>query len=643
MPQVPKGRLTIDSARPLPSPELTTPRTNAVMEGAAMGDAMQDVGARVTALGVQLLRQEQQRKREILQLETAQRLDQLTDLTLRAPQYTDPTTGQKTGGGVLLQEGKAAYDQSPKYVEEFDLQTGEIAKFAKTEDERLLVGSMIAQRRAQVLNQINVHSSTELRKYEYALMQSNLASTVNRMALTDDPAVRAEGAAEIERILRTHGPRFGIDGDVLTQTIDQFKAKGHDAVVKQLIQDDKYGAAAQYWAKVKDTVQDAEARQAIQERVDKGTTRQKAYAVVDEVMAQLMPNADDLLAPIPTGKIEAAIRERLAKSDPDAYEVAIQEWRSRKGGIEDEKAATLSQVQRPLLTAIMDRKPDRVIRAMPEWNKAPEATQYRLGQMIMERDRADQAERERATDRAYTRTIQDQNLREIREWARLGQLSNPARLKTLTYEQMMEEAITLPVQHGQALQDAWAAANPQNATVAAVVLDEADIKRAFDAAGYGFASQKARSAWNTTELAMYARLEALARQEIDSEQRTKNNGKALPLERKAEILTNILKREVTVVGSWGLTSRVVPAITVKAGDRRYTSVALKDIPEKDLGQAVDWFRKNTDLGRRFIGDDAALVKQYQARFEKAYALRLSGANAEDIYNVLRNFTLPEGR
>jgi hypothetical protein len=639
MPTVPKPRLSVDPQRALPSVELTTPRGTYATEGGEMGEAMQRVGLQATQLGMQLVQQQIIRKRQILQLETNTQLDQLSELTLHAPQYTDPATGEKTGGGILLQEGKAPYEQTQKYLEQFDLQAGEIAKAAHTADEKLLVSSLIAQRRGQVLNQINSHANSELRKYEWNLTQATVASTVNRMALhADQPEARTEAIAELDRALRTHLPRFGISGPVLEQTIDQAKAKGHEAVVKQLIQDDKYGAAAKYWESVKHTVQDADARQSIQERVDDGTTDQKAFAVVDEVMATLMPTDDQ--RPIPVDAIEKAIYDRLGKSDSKAYERAKQEWRSRLGGVEAGRAARLAQFENPLLDAILDQASGAAIRSMPEWRDATPASRYRIGTLIDQRDARREAQREAAISRG--REDERWRIQEL-ERAEASKFAIEAQQTTLAEmdeNAMLKKALEFQTERYQLLfRSAWLEVQrAKNGGSAGVALNDDDARGVFASSGYTWAAEGTPTQWGSgstgdTRRALYAQVVAAARVEIG---RQEAGGKKLTIEEKNTIVKQILDTKVVVQGMFSPSEQV--AVAVDPSDRTRAFVPLDKIPEKHLAAAIAWFRANTPEGRAPSNarlTDPQLARKFKSRFENSYAAMVMNLGTDAQFTELR--------
>jgi hypothetical protein len=636
MPTVPKVRLTADPTRPLPPVQLSTPAGNYATEGGAMGEAMARVGQQATQLGLQLLQQQQIRKRQILQLEVGTQLDQLEHLTLSAPLEADGDDGTdpvaQTRGGLLHKQGTAPMEQRDAYLEKFDLQTSEIAKAARTTEERVLVAQMIQTRRAQVIDRMDAHASGELAKYEYARMNASAASAVNRAATyADRPEVRQEALAEIERILRTHGPRFGIKGEILEQTIDQATAKAHAAIVNELL-DGKFKNRRQaraYWESVRDSVQDVDARKAIQDKVDQGTTEQIAFDAVDEVMALLGPKTDN--DAIQTDQIEAWLREKF-KGDTDAAQVARAEARARLQGIESGRENRKAQLENPLINAVLDGQGSAGVRAMPEWVNASAQTHRFIAQMIDQRDARREAQREAVISRG--REDERWRIQEL-ERAEASKFAIEAQQTTLAEmdeNAMLKKALEFQTERYQLLfRSAWLEVQRAKNGGQTVTLSEDDVKGVFGSSGYSWAAEGPPSTWGDDNRALYTAVMAAARAEIGRQQ---TGNKVLSLEEKNTIVKQILDNKVLVLGFVRPYEQV--GVVVPAGDRAKAYVPLAKIPPPNLDASIKWFRENTPEGKASTNlTNEQLAKKYQLRFEHAYAAAMMGLGVEAQLTELR--------
>jgi hypothetical protein len=405
MPQVPKYGAPKADPTPLPAARLRTPAENYATAGGELGEAMSQTGAQVQQLALQWYEKAKRDRLALFQGDSRNGIYAIEHYALTSPDRGPDGTGHK---GILNQKGLEPSQNIDAVLEAIDLQAEELAKQAKSAEERAWFTAEWNQSRAQIRARMLGHASQELQRHNKGSFDATLENLANRAGIhapngAAGRLVIGETVTKAIETIDTRGPGLGYSPDELTLLKDQTVSKIYGAAVNAMLQAKQPGEAGRFWASVRDQVQDATLRAQLDDRVKQRTTEAIAFAVVDKVLTALGPKQrTDTIQQTP---MEDAVRAEL-KDDPDAMQAGIAELRSRILGIEQQRQNELGAAKLVLWGAFnkaskADRLSGKVWAAL---SGTPEARDYpELARDVSEALRREQEHEETLKNQAAAR------------------------------------------------------------------------------------------------------------------------------------------------------------------------------------------------------------------------------------------------
>jgi hypothetical protein len=615
----------------------------------AWSAALDQVGQAAARLGEAKLDEAVRRRQQIFETETTARLYDLSNQVLtsedRGPIGPD---GKETGvKGILNQTGKAPHENLQRAMEDADLQANELAKGAQTPAQREWFSATWTRVRQDIFNRATTHASNELTKYEQATMLAALERSKDRAALhaPSGPLGRQVIADEVKttlEILDKHGPRFGLTGDLLKDEKAKRAEAIYAAAVKGMLVARQHGEANAYWQSVRDQVTDADLVNDIDDLLRVRTTDAVAMTLAGETWATIGPKKDT--DTVERDKLENDLRRRT--TDTDVLKAALVDLHARMQAWDDGVTARQQRFMQPLYDGIIAGKRTGDVMKMPEWAELSQPMRNQVWDDAQAADAKVDADRERRLDRDWQNRQRSIALADQVLYADYARLSDPARLKGQSFQDHLRDQASLApsTELQNRLRTAYNAQNNPDGTPAAVTLPEDLVKAVFGEQNQGWALRGTRTSWSPPRQAFFGRVDAAAQALIDAEQRAKGNI-TLPVERKREIVRQVLTTTVMVGSQWGsflFNPEERPALDIDPNSteanrarvplavirQRYDELELAGLPAMLRTYGRD------EMNRPIRGSDAAIFEQYRDRIEFAYALREMKAPAEEIQNVL---------
>lgn len=654
MPQVPKyGQPRVDT-NPLPHVELTQTHDNGAAARAWAG-AVDQVGAATERLAIHFLDKAKAERDRAFQNDATARFYDLERYALTSRDKGPAGTGVK---GLLNQTGLEPDENLQSVMNDVDVQAGELAKTARTPEQQIWFQDEWTRVRAGIERRGLEHAATERTKYRKGVFEAAIAGSRDRVGLhaASGAAGRAVIAEEIEKTtntLRASGPEFGLTGPLLEDAIAAAVGQIHVAATQAMLTARQHGEAATYWAANREQVADTELRTRVDETLRGRTTEVLAMEAVDQVWAELGPKDDRTT--LEEDKLEARLRA-LTRDDPDKYKAGLAELGVRMQAHQRAVEQRAKQFIDPLLDAIFKGATAGEIMARPEYGKLEQSERIQIFDRAQSADEARRAARERAADRAFTQGQRERTLAEQAKFAEFAAYANPELLKSQTgqagYDAMMANAMKLAPADElmRALRNSWLALHPEyrpDETPAAVALPDDITKTVFAELGYPWAQlpqgQWGGSALKQQRLTLYGKVSAAAQVMIDEEQRA-NNNKPLTLERKKEIVREVLSTTVMVKSTWPFLydPEQRPALDVdpNSQDAHRARVPLERIRKQApqiLDELVYELRTNgrDEMNQPITGTDEEIIRKWQDRIEWATALTYMKAGSAVVLSTIR--------
>lgn len=661
MPQVPKYGMPRVDARPLPDASLTTTHDGGA--GArAWGQAMDEVGRAAQRLGTHFADKAMaERDRAFQNSATAGFYD------LERYALTSRDRGPKGEGvkGLLHQTGLEPDENLQTVMSDVDLQAGELAKTARTTEQQQWFQAEWARVRAGIERRGLEHASTERTKYRKGVFEAAIAGSRDRVGLhaASGAAGRQVIAEEIDKTiatLRASGPEFGLTGALLEDAIAHAVGNIHIAATQAMLTARHHGDAAQYWAATRESVPDQKQRTDVDETLRGRTTDALAMEAVDKVWAELGPKDDR--ATLEEDKLEARVRE-LTRHDSDQYKSALAELGVRMQAHQRAVEQRAKQYIDPLLDAIFKGANTGEVMRMPQYSALEQSERIAIFDRAQRADDARRAEaqalraaQEHAADRQYTLGQRERTLAEQAKFAEFAAYANPEVLKSQKgqegYAAMMANVERLRPADAlmTALRNSWLAMHPEyrpDETPAAIALPDDITKTVFAELGYPWAQlpqgQWGHSALKQQRLTLYGKVSAAAQVMIDQEQRA-NNNKPLTLERKKEIVREVLSTTVMVGSTWPFLydPEQRPALDVdptsqEARRARVPLARLRKEAPQILAELVYELRTNglDPMNQPITGTDEEIIGKWQDRIEWAAALTYMKAGSAVVLSTIR--------
>jgi hypothetical protein len=616
----------------------------------AWSAALDQVGQATERLATAKLDEAVRRRQQIFETENTARFYDLEHQALtsqdRGPLGPD---GKETGvKGLLNQTGKAPHENLQRVMEDVDLQANELAKQAQTPQQREWFSANWTRVRANIFSRAQGHASSELTKYEQATMVTAIERSKDRAALhaPNGPLGRQVIADEItttRAILDKHGPRFGLTGELLEAEKATRVEAIYAAAVKGMLVARQHGEANTYWQSVRDQVTDADLVNDMDDLLRVRTTDAIAMTLAGETWATIGPKKDT--DTVERDKLENDLRRRT--TDTDVLKAALIDLHARMQAWDDGVTARQQRFMQPLYDGIIAGKRTGEVMKMPEWAELSQPMRNQVWDDAQAADAKVDADRERRLDRDWQTRQRSIALADQVLYADYTRLSDPARLRGQSFADHQRDMASLApsTELQNRLRAAYNAQNNTDSSPAAVTLPEDITKAAFGEANESWALRGTRTSWSPRNQAFFGRVDAAAQALIDAEQRAKGNT-PLTVERKKEIVKDVLATTVMVGSQWGswlFDPERRPALDVdpNSQEARRARIPLAVIRERydelELAAIPSFLRTygRDEMNRPIRGSDADIFEKWGDRIERAYALREMKASPEVIQNVLR--------
>ena len=492
------------------------------------------------------------------------------------------------------------------------------------------------------------HASSERQKYMQDSFTATLAAEANRAALhaPNGAAGRAVIAETITRTLDTitaMAPELGLAADdvQVTNMKAEAVAKIHGLAVTAMIDARQMREAADYWAKVRPQVQDAETLSKVDGLLKQRTTETIAFDAVSQVLRELGPKPGDDKSVLSLDVYEARVRELL--TDPDEQQVAIGELRSRVAGIEAGRKSRLdkqkfdiwSLVNGKTITELQSGRVTAAIDATQASKDNPQealsAKNYIQGEIDRVAARANAAasraaaaeSRAASADaRALAGEERDQRRLERDHWSEYYSLRTPESLATLTPGQILALTPAIGERHVnrlmQDLEDYQAGLGRLDAqAVDRDLLNDMAVRAGLT---YFAAPSTANTAQGKTQRANVAKVLAAVNDDIKKKQRDPKVNRALSREEQRVIIQQLLDDKVTRTDAgWFFYDEDEFAILVDPTDQTafipWDTLVASERHKPAAQQYMNWFAGNPQLAR-------LPEAEKRRRIERAYAVRL---------------------
>lgn len=598
-------------------------------------EAQAQFGAVVARAGAGLVteafRRELERKDQVANLTTLRQLNDLDHQVLDDPER-----------GILRKQGLAAMEGRQEAVARWDEQSGLIAANLTTDRQKLFFEQQRLQRRARLLEQIDAHGVSELRRHEQIEFTAFIDSSQNR-AITNaaNPRVVTEAAAEQEAAIRDYAKRNGIGPEAVDAMLVDARNKTWAGAITQNLASGNTRGAKVYFDEAKEAgLLTGEALARMTEVVKRGVTDAEGERAAAEIWTTLGPATD--VDPIHVDQMEAAARERFG-DDVDGLKATIAALRSRKTGVDEGRRERLNARDSAIWDAVLAGRSYEDVRRLPEAVANPEellkVRDYLDRQAATAESRAASREARAAAreQREYSAELRRERRLELEGWATYFELQRPEVLRGLNHGEIVSKLPTLGSAHVDRLLRGKAQIDQDDATYRAATIDDDLFKDiATEALGFNaYALAQPGTSIGKEQRANLGKLRAAVEDEIARRQVAA--GRRLSREETEAVMQQVVDTKVMLrdVG-WFYRDEEAIAAVVDPKNRASAYVPIDQVPEGPSSASEDY--------ANFLrGEMPALARvptseiraRYGQRFERAFALRLLGAKRNDIEAALR--------
>lgn len=614
MPQVP-GNIRLAPLPGVRKQAAETPLSTGAgveQQKARTGEAVAGLGSEIAKAGLVGYQQarrfeleEQERADQLAVLRARNRLSEWENVRLYDPQK-----------GALAQKGEASFGLPETVKAEYDKVASEVGGDLHTDKQRTAYEQVKIETGQRLDLTLRRHVYGEMQRFEGEELQSFLTNSRNSaIANATDPRVVGLELGRAVDAIRQHAPRLGLGPEQVQDQIDKTTTATHVGVIDSLIAQDKAKSAKVYYEEVKDQIA-GEARAQVEHKIDVAGTAATGLATSQELWAQFGPKTDT--DPINIDAMREAATKRFA-DDPQTLEATMRFLRERKSDTDAGRKDRIDQKLGKVYLAGSKGALLSDVMKMPEFLDLDAGEQAKAIQYVT--SRADQRESRAYTiasrgaaeaSRAFT-AAQHRRLEEGRQQdAKYYELSNPAVLSQMSTDAIQASRGLIGDENANKLLDRKDKLNSPQALHAATIDDDLFKRIAEDAGLNAYPSQGEAG---KDDRATLVRLRDAVETEIAVQQQGRKA--ALSREEKSKIMESVVDRHVTQDAWFGLSSNEVIGAVVKPDDRATAYVPFAKIPQKNVGEFLNYIRS---VSPRTQGQtDIAIAASHKAQIERAYA------------------------
>jgi len=618
---------------PLPAARLTAGET-ALSKGvgvqhakAQTGEVIASIGAKASGIGVGLFSKIQQQETD--------KADQVAALAFDNKFAAWETSRLYGENGALKRQGKDALGLPDEIAKEFDKVAGEIEATAGNERQRLLFQKIRAQRQQGLDLQVQRHTHQEIQAYGRDELNSTVVNSHNEaVAKALSPNEADAALARGIDAIKVMGPKLGMGPETVQKQIDALQSQTLDGVVTRLLANGYDQKAKVYFedAKEKGLIKDGNVLARLEEKVKQGTTDANGERAAAKIWETLGPKTD-------TEAISLDAMEKAARAEfPDdvaSAKAAISALRSRKQGVDDGRRERNNAQDSAIWGAVFEGKTMNTIRRMPEFINADGQTKTRIGDYFdneAARSESRAAARESRAAAAESR-IQGAAARKERElelkgWSTYLEISDPAKLKTMTRGDILKQLPELGQAHVNRLLNDQEKLVKDEATFRAAVIDRDLFNSIMDEAGvpgvYQSPSQRGK-----VQSANLGKLQATIEDEIARKQVAA--GRRLSREETEVVAKSVVDRKV-MVRDWFIDDPVIAAV-VNPKDVPNAYVPIDQIPPALLGRTLNLVRSSNPAFQGLTDDQ--LKVRAKAQLESSYAAYVLNLGEAEVLKRLQ--------
>ncbi len=563
------------------------------------------------------------------QIQEQERADAIANLHARndLSTWVNQTLYDPTTGVIPTRRGPEAFGLPESVGADYTKRVGELSKSLTTTKQRMHFEADQLRIRQTLDHTLYRHVYGEMQRYQADELQaSTLNARDSAVAAASDPKADLTSiATEVGVMLTTavddirlHAPQVGRTPAQIDHDISTLRTATHAGVVRALIAQDKSTAARTYYEATKDEITVGDERTRLAEQLDVATTAQAGLATSNEIWRTLGPTNDR--EPINFDQMYDAAAEKY-KDDPKLLEATMRFLREKKSATDQARADRKDeQLGNAYLAASRGASLSQVVK-MPEFLALAAGDQAKVITHVQSLS-AQAASRAAAEEgRAYTREqrkyMQGQRAKAVQEeknWARYWDLSEPARLVTLSDNALNALRGDIGDEHVNRLFAQKRTIGKTEQDVRAATIDDDLFKTTAQQAGL-----KPYGSLDDAQKAELGELRNAVETEIDRQQqaRQKQGQKGvLTRDEKKKLMQDIIGQKVYTKSWWSDPERIAATIT-SPEDRAASYVPIAKIPPAVVTQYLNYVKS---LKPEYATmPERELRSRFQDRMERAYA------------------------
>lgn len=260
-------------------------------------------GEKLTQVGIQLYRDEQERQDEVAIVEAERKL---SDWELK--RMYDPKEG------ALSRRGKDAFGLPDTVTKEYDDTVTEIRKSLSNERQRSVFDRSTVGRRRSISEKLNVHVMSEVRKFD-DVETDNLIKNAQQIAIAnagDEKRIGEEIDRQQQEIMR-YAQRHGLGAEYVSRKLSVARAETHTGVVERLLANGRDVDAKTYVEKYRKEIESGGDIAKVEKWIEEGSTRGESQRQADAILGTATTREDAVTKAreIKDPKLRDAVEERV--------------------------------------------------------------------------------------------------------------------------------------------------------------------------------------------------------------------------------------------------------------------------------------------------------------------------------------------
>lgn len=592
---------------------------------ANVGDAMARTGVVATGIGVRLFSEIQQQERD--------KADQVAALSFDNKFAAWETSRLYGADGALSKRGKDALDLPETMSEEFAKVSGEIEATAGNERQRLIFQKIKSQRQQGLDLTVQRHTMQEMQTYGRDELNATVVNAQNEaVAKALSPNEAQEALTRGVDAIKVMGPKLGMGPEMVAKQVSALQSQTLDGVVTRLLANGYDQKAKIYFEEHKALITDAGVLAQLEEKVRQGTTDANGERAAAKIWDTLGPANDN--DPISLDAMEKAARAEFP-DDVHSARATIQALRSRKQGVDESRRERNNAQDSAIWGAVYEGRSLSEIRRLPAFINSDGQTRTRVADYFeTEAARAESRASAResraaaAETRAQGATFRKERELELNGWSTYLEMSDPAKLRTMTRGDILKKLPELGEAHVNRLLNDQEKLVKDDATFRAAVIDRDLFNSVMSEAGvpgvYESPAQRGK-----TVSANLGKLQATIEDEIARKQVAA--GRRLSRDETEVIAKAVVDRKV-MVRDWFIDDPVIAAV-INAKDVPNAYVPIDQIPPPLLGRTLNLVRSSNPA---FQGlSDEQLKVRARTQLESSYAAYVLGLGEAEVLRRLQ--------